>query len=70
MDKEEPNFNTWEEISDSDLVLEAAKVEQNTKNNKKNVASRSWRRTTSQETKNKCYCKKQIDYNFPWSTLL
>ena len=34
MDKEEPNFNTWGEISDSELVLEAAKREQNTKNNK------------------------------------
>ena len=39
MDKEEPNFNIWGEISDSELVLEAAKVEQNMKNNKKNVAS-------------------------------
>ena len=28
MDKEEPNFNIWGEISDSELVLEAAKVEQ------------------------------------------
>ena len=34
----------------------------NTKNNnKKNVASRSLRET-SQETKNKCHCKKQIDH--------
>ena len=32
-----------------------------------------WRniiRETSQETENKCYCKKQIDHNFTWSTLL
>ena len=28
MDKNEPNFNIWGEISDSELVLEAAKVEQ------------------------------------------
>ena len=28
MDKEEPNFNISGEISDSELVLEAAKVEQ------------------------------------------
>ena len=28
MDKEEPNFNIWGKISDSELVLEAAKVEQ------------------------------------------
>ena len=27
MDKKEPNFNIWGEISDSELVLEAAKVE-------------------------------------------
>ena len=39
MDKEEPNFNIWGEISDSNMVLEAAKVEQNAKNNKKNVTS-------------------------------
>ena len=26
MDKEESNFNTWGEISDSELVFEAAKV--------------------------------------------
>ena len=28
MDKKEPNFNIWGEISDSELVLEGAKVEQ------------------------------------------
>ena len=28
MDKEEPNLNIWGEISDSELVIEAAKVEQ------------------------------------------
>ena len=28
MEKEEPNFNIWGEISESELVLEAAKVEQ------------------------------------------
>ena len=28
MDKKGPNFNTWGEICDSELVLEAAKVEQ------------------------------------------
>ena len=27
MDKEEPNFNIWGEISESELLLEAAKVE-------------------------------------------
>ena len=29
MDEEEPNVNIWGEISDSELVLESAKVEQN-----------------------------------------
>ena len=28
MDKEEPNFSIWADISDSELVTEAAKVEQ------------------------------------------
>ena len=28
MDKDEPNFNIWGEISDSELVLQAAKVEE------------------------------------------
>ena len=28
MVKEEPSFNIWEEISDSELVLEVAKVDQ------------------------------------------
>ena len=32
IDKKEPNFNIWGEISDHELVLEAAKVEQNNKN--------------------------------------
>ena len=55
MDKEEPNLSTWGDISDSELVPEAAKIQ------KKNVASRSLRET-SQETKNNCHCKKQIDH--------
>ena len=43
MDKKEPNFNIWGEISDSELVLEAAKVEQKI---------RKTTRKTSQEIKN------------------
>ena len=43
MDQEEPNFNIWGEISDSELVLEAAKVEQKI---------RKTTRKTSQEIKN------------------
>ena len=61
MDKKGPNFNTWGEICDSELVLEAAKVEQ--KIRKRTIK-------TSQKLEIKCYCKKQIDHNFSWSTLL
>ena len=62
MDKEEPNFSIWGDISDSDLVSEAAKIQKKKrKTTKKNVASRSLRET-SQETKTKCHCKKQIDH--------
>ena len=36
MDKEEPNLSTWGDISDSELVPEAAKIQKKkTKNNKK-----------------------------------
>ena len=41
MDKEEPNFNTWGEISDSELVLEAAKREQNTKKQQRKTSLRA-----------------------------
>ena len=46
MDKEEPIFNIWGEVSVSELVLEAAKVQQKYEKQQKDVASRSWRRTT------------------------
>ena len=52
MDKEEPNFNIWGEISDSNMVLEAAKVGQ--KHEKQRPLARVIFRETSQETKNKC----------------
>ena len=60
MDKEEPNFNIWGKISDSELVLEAAKVEQKyEKEQEKRRFEQLSFRETSQETKNKCnYCKK------------
>ena len=53
MDKKEPNFNIWGDISDSELVLGAAKVEQKL-NTKKNNRAHVIFRETSQETKNKC----------------
>ena len=59
MDKEEPNFNIWGKISVSELVLQAAKVEQKYKKTIRKTALRAVIfRETSQETKNKCYCKK------------
>ena len=59
MDKEEPNLNIWGEISDSELVLEAAKVEQKVRKRTRKTALRGVIfRETSQETKNKSYCKK------------
>ena len=47
MDKEEPNVNIWGEISDSELVLEPAKVEQKYEKRQE---------LTPLRTKNKCYC--------------
>ena len=71
MDKEEPNLSTWGDISDSELVPEAAKIQKKyEKQQKKNVASRSLRET-SQETKINVIVKnKSTTDNFPWSTLL
>ena len=71
MDKEEPNLSTWGDISDSELVPEAAKIQKKIrKTAKKNVASRSLRET-SQETKINVIVKnKSTTDNFPWSTLL
>ena len=59
MDKEEPNLNIWGEILDCELVLEAAKVEQKVRKRTRKTALRVVIfRETSQETKNKSYCKK------------
>ena len=41
MDKEEPNLNIWGEISDSELVLEAAKVEQKVRKRTRKTALRA-----------------------------
>ena len=55
MDKEEPNFNIWGEMSDSNMVLEAGKVEEKyEKRQEKRHFRRVIFRETSQETKNKC----------------
>ena len=56
MDKED-QILTYEEkfLTVSQLVLEAAKVEQKYEKQQENVASRVIFREASQETKNKCY---------------
>ena len=56
MDKEEPNFNVWLEISVSELVLEAAKVEQKyEKQQEKRGFARLEEDDLQQLVKNKCY---------------
>ena len=71
MDKEEPNFNILVEISVSELVLEAAQVEQKyEKQQEKRGFARLEEDDLQQLVKNKCYRTKQIDHNFPLATLL
>ena len=55
MDKEEPTFKIWGEISESNMVLEASKVEQKyEKQQEKRHFVRVIFREISQETKNIC----------------
>ena len=71
MDKEEPNFNIWVEISVSEVVIEAAEVEQKyEKQQEKRRFSQLEEDDLQQLVKNKCYRKKQMDHNFPWALLL
>ena len=41
MDKKEPNFNMWGEISHSELVLDAAKVQQKNKKTARKISLRA-----------------------------
>ena len=67
----ESNFNILVEISVSELVLEAAKVEQKyEKQQEKRRFARLEEDDLQQLVKNKCYRTKQIDHNFPLATLL
>ena len=69
MDKEEPNFNIWRGISDSESVLEAAKVEQKYEKQKEKRRFAQW---FSEELRRKLkldVLQKKIDLNFPWPTL-
>ena len=61
MDKEEPIFNIWGEISVSELVHEAAKVEQKyEKQQEKRRFAQLEEDALQQLAKNKCYiCKQQ-----------
>ena len=73
MDKEEPNLSTWGDISDSELVPEAAKIQKkNTKNNKKkNTSLRAVCEKLRRKQKINVIVKnKSTTDNFPWSTLL
>ena len=67
----ESNFNILVEISVSELVLEAAKVEQKyEKQQEKRRFAQLEEDVLQQLVKNKCYRTKQIDHNFPLATLL
>ena len=69
--RKESNFNIWVEISVSESVLEAAKVEQKyEKQQEKHRFPQLEEGDLRQLVKNKCYRKKQIHHNFPWATLL
>ena len=60
MDKKETNFNIWGEISVSELVLEAAKVEQKYEKQQEKRRFAQMEEDDLQEiAKNKCYCNKQ-----------
>ena len=61
MDKEEPIFNIWREISVSELVHEAAKVEQKyEKQQEKRRFAQLEEDALQKLAKNKCYiCKQQ-----------
>ena len=73
MDKEEPNLSTWGDISDSELVPEAAKIQKKkkTKNNKKKTSLRAVCEKLRRKQKINVIVKnKSTTDNFPWSTLL
>ena len=73
MDKEEPNLSTWGDISDSELVPEAAKIQ------KKKYEKKAKKKTSLRAVCEKLRRKQKIIVivknksttdNFPWSTLL
>ena len=72
MDKEEPNLSTWGDISDSELVPEAAKIQKKIrKTTKKNTSLRAVCEKLRRKQKINVIVKnKSTTDNFPWSTLL
>ena len=64
MDKEEPNLSTWGDISDSELVPEAAKIQ------KKTSLRAVCEKLRRKQKINVIVKNKSTTDNFPWSTLL
>ena len=62
MDKEEPNLSTWGDISDSELVPEAAKIQKKIRKTTKKKRRFAQFARNFAGNKNKCHCKKQIDH--------
>ena len=72
MDKEEPNLSTWGDISDSELVPEAAKIQKKIrKTTKKKTSLRAVCEKLRRKQKINVIVKnKSTTDNFPWSALL
>ena len=72
MDKEEPNLSTWGDISDSELVPEAAKIQKKKyeKQQKKTSLRAVCEKLRRKQKINVTVKNKSTAHNFPWSTLL
>ena len=72
MDKEEPNLSTWGDISDSELVPEAAKIQKKKirKTTKKTSLRAVCEKLRRKQKINVIVKNKSTADNFPWSTLL
>ena len=71
MDKEEPNLSTWGDISDSELVPEAAKIQKKYEKQQKKTSLRAVCEKLRRKQKINVIVKnKSTTDNFPWSTLL
>ena len=70
MDKEEPNLSTWGDISDSELVPEAAKIQKKIRKTTKKKRRFAQFARNFAGNKNVTVKNKSTTDNFPWSTLL